>query len=409
MLRQQEAVVKDNISHLAGKSIGDSLVNAHAENTKITAALTPVLHALVGEQGKIALEFSGSDASYQQSKALTSAIAASTKKMSQNFNSETIDQLTTTLNEGIQAGESISDLSSRVASVYDTATSYRSDRVARTESQFASNGATLDAYTQNPVVTSMQWFANPGACPYCDELDGTVVGLSESFVSQGDSVDTTDANGDDISYQADYGDVDTPPLHPNCSCTIIPVTEADGSSGVGDNATGQDSVDDTDGQTDPTSSEDDTTTEPGAKKPIADDSIFPSPSGSSEKPTVYRGEGNNVPSHWGTLLGDAFYVARDSGMASQFGDVTELNLPFAEKYILHLDTDEQYETLILEAQKYALANDQDLDIQQALPAYISHLGYKAAEFSTALDPFGGIGVTDPKAIKNLQAQMKAKK
>ena len=226
-LDKQKQTVLSNIKHLAGKDLGDDLFNMSDEDNNIDQELSPVLEGLIAEQGQLALEFSGAkDAKYQQSQALAAAIKASTKKMSQNFNQETIDQLSNTLNEGLQNGESIKQLSDRVASVYDTAQDYRSDRVARTESQAASNGATLDAYQQNPVVTAMTWFANPDACEYCAELDGTTVGLEDTFVSQGDSVDVDQSDGSTDSYQADYGDVDTPPLHPNCSCTIIPVTES---------------------------------------------------------------------------------------------------------------------------------------------------------------------------------------
>lgn len=241
VLKQQKETVLSNITHLAGKKlskgIADTLLNMSDEDTNFQNTLAPVLSALVLEQGQIALEFSGAgDAKYAASKALQAAITASTKKMSQNFDQDTLDQLNDTLNEGLQNSESISDLSDRVSDVYDTAQGYRADRIARTEAQSASNAATLDAYQQNPVVVSMTWFANPGACEYCDELDGTTVGLEDTFVSQGDSVDV----GDD-SYQADYGDVNTPPLHPNCSCTIVPETDG-GDDGVTD-ASGSDDDD----------------------------------------------------------------------------------------------------------------------------------------------------------------------
>ena len=231
VLKKQEKTVLGNITHLKGKGIADDLLDMGDEDQAFMDELGPVLTALTLQQGQIALEFSGSDAKYQQSQKLKAAIAASTKKMSQNFDSETLDQLNATLSEGLGASESISELSDRVASVYDQASSWRSDRVARTEAQSASNAATLDAYQQNPVVVSMTWYANPGACEYCAELDGTTVGTEEIFVAQGDSVDV----GDD-SFQADYGDIETPPLHPNCSCTIVPETDSGDSSDFSDNS-----------------------------------------------------------------------------------------------------------------------------------------------------------------------------
>jgi hypothetical protein len=153
------------------------------------------------------------------------ALKKSTKRMSHNFNQETLDRLNATLTEGISAGEGLGDLNKRVAAVYDQATSYRTERVARTESQYASNAATLDAYEQTTYVVYKEWFANPDACEYCQEMDGTQVGLEEVFVNQGDSVDVHNDDGSTDSYDADYSDIGGPPLHPNCECTIIPVTE----------------------------------------------------------------------------------------------------------------------------------------------------------------------------------------
>lgn len=221
VLEKQKQNVLDNLEHI-GKGITDNLINN--DDSNFQSKLTPVLTALIIEQGQLALEFSGDSAKYVISQSLRKAIEASTKKMASNFDDETIQELNDTLSEGLQNGESIGELSDRVSQTYDEAMGYRADRVARTEAQSASSGATLDAYRQNPSVTAMTWFANPGACEFCAEINGTTVGLEESFVSQGDSVDVTQEDGSIDTYQADYGDVETPPLHPNCSCTIVPET-----------------------------------------------------------------------------------------------------------------------------------------------------------------------------------------
>jgi HK97 family phage portal protein len=223
---KQKTTVLGNIQHLASsKGIADNSFDMGDSDQEIAESITPVIQALVKEQGQTSLAFSGSDATYSFTQSLMNAITASTKKMSQNFNAQTLDDLNSTIAEGVAAGEGTEGLASRVESVYSDATGYRADRIARTESSNASNSATLDAYQQNPVITAMEWAADDDPCPFCDELDGTQVGLEESFVSQGDSVDVTDDDGNDSSYQADYGDVNTPPLHPNCECTIIPVIE----------------------------------------------------------------------------------------------------------------------------------------------------------------------------------------
>ncbi len=229
VLRHQQQTVIGNLSHLASKDIGDDLFDMSDADQEFSDEVTPVLTALALEQGQLAIEFSGDpNATYKITNALKAAIAASLKKMTQNFDAETVSQLSDTLKEGLLAGEDLGSLSDRVAEVYNTASDYRSTRVALTESQSASNASALDAFQQNPEVIAMTWYAEPDCCEFCADLDGTTVGIAEVFVAQGDSVDVSQDDGSTDSYQADYGDVETPPLHPNCVCTIIPETGIDG-------------------------------------------------------------------------------------------------------------------------------------------------------------------------------------
>lgn len=229
VLAAQETTVLGNLGHLGKqiawtKALSDNLFNTGDEKAAFKAKLIPVLRKMVKSQGQLALDFSQSDSEYQLSDSISQALDNSTDKMATNFDAATLAALNDTLTEGVQNGEGFDKLSKRVADVYQDASSWRTDRVARTESQNASNSATVDAYKQNPAVTAMEWFANPGACEYCDALAGTQVGLDDTFVAQGDSVDVNQDDGSTDSYQANYGDVDNPPLHPNCECTVIPVT-----------------------------------------------------------------------------------------------------------------------------------------------------------------------------------------
>lgn len=120
---------------------------------------------------------------------------------------------------------------------------------------------------------------------------------------------------------------------------------------------------------------------------------------------VYRGTGKNV-SAGGLELGTGLYVARDSAAAANFGNVAQLSLPLKSKDILTIATDNQYQKLVLDAQKYAVRSGSSLDSNDFIPAYVRYLGYKAAEVAATVDPLGGIAVYDPKIIKKLQAQMK---
>jgi hypothetical protein len=55
-----------------------------------------------------------------------------------------------------------------------------------------------------PKDQKRAWIVTPDdkICDFCEALDGQAVALDEPFVSD------------------EYGEVDTPPLHPQCRCTM---------------------------------------------------------------------------------------------------------------------------------------------------------------------------------------------
>lgn len=189
--------------------------------------LTPMLTDLTKTQGGLALVFAGdTDNEFHLTSNILKRLTDSTHKMASGVNDGTIERLNTTLAEGIQAGEGIGQLKGRVDSVYSDLESYQSERIARTETLRASNSATLDAYKQTGYVTGMKWADNPGACEICQELAAEdAISLDQTFRELGSSVDYTDENGEPQSYAVDYEPIDTPPVHPNCRCTIIPVRD----------------------------------------------------------------------------------------------------------------------------------------------------------------------------------------
>lgn len=199
---------------------------AKAED-EFAKALLPVLFVLLKQQGDIALVFAGDDESeFKITPAMEKYVSNSTQKMARNFNIETIKSLNQTLSEGVLAGESLGKLKKRVEDVYSKAKGFRAERIARTETLKASNKATVFAYKQTGYVTAKKWYANPGHCEMCAEMDGKIVGLDEEYLPIGSSLEYEDANGEAQTYQIDYDDVAEPPLHPNCACAILPVREA---------------------------------------------------------------------------------------------------------------------------------------------------------------------------------------
>lgn len=209
------------------KDAQQKLFDDAAYDSLMVKELTPMLTELAQVQGGLALVFAGdTENEFHMTSQILTFIQNNTLKMATNFNDETLDKLNKTLAEGIQAGEGIGDLKKRVGEVYDGVDGYRAERIARTETLKASNNASVWAYKQTGYVTGKQWVVNPGACPQCEEFEGKTIGLDDEFLGLGESYTVVDDEGNEVTYTNDYDTVEEPPLHPNCMCTVIPVTEA---------------------------------------------------------------------------------------------------------------------------------------------------------------------------------------
>src|SRR5690606_24054924 len=125
------------------------------------------------------------------------------ERVSGDVDSQTIDIITDQVKEAITAGESVDKIRKRIRGVYDTATSTRSERIARTETIYQSNYAQHEAMRQLPSVSGQEWMANFDACEFCRALNGKVVGLGENFVGINTPIDGEDGG----MYVADYEDV----------------------------------------------------------------------------------------------------------------------------------------------------------------------------------------------------------
>jgi len=117
----------------------------------------------------------------------------------------TKDLLRKTLIEGIESGESIPKLASRVKAVYEDAKGFRATRIARTEILSASNKGAIEAYRQSEVVKKKEWYCalDERTCEECSAMHKEIVGLDENFSSG----------------------VDAPPNHVQCRCVILPVLD----------------------------------------------------------------------------------------------------------------------------------------------------------------------------------------
>jgi SPP1 gp7 family putative phage head morphogenesis protein len=90
---------------------------------------------------------------------------------------------------------------------------YRSERIARTETIRASNFSTEEAYKESGIVEAKEWLTTKDerTDDECNDLDGKIIPLGKSFQSKKE-------NG--------YETVQFPPIHVNCRCTLLPVVSA---------------------------------------------------------------------------------------------------------------------------------------------------------------------------------------
>ena len=78
----------------------------------------------------------------------------------------------------------------------------RASVIARTETARADGEGNLTGYRELGVEKK-QWITAPACCDACHELDRLVVGINAEFP----------------------GGVQGTPLHPNCRCDVLPVTD----------------------------------------------------------------------------------------------------------------------------------------------------------------------------------------
>lgn len=183
-------------------------------------ALTPIMRSNIADVGSESLLLVGSTGFDIDDPAVVQFYEKRGKTIAVDINSETDKQLRRSLAEGIEAGESIDDLAQRVEDVYGSAAGYRAERIARSETIKASGFAQNQAWEQSGVVEAKEWYTakDTVVCQFCEAMDREVVELSDNYFDKGEIMEI---NG--TILKLDYWNIDTPPLHASCRCTLLPV------------------------------------------------------------------------------------------------------------------------------------------------------------------------------------------
>lgn len=226
---QKQEVLKKVNSFTSEVSDSD-IFDREKEIEKLIALVTPLIKKLSKEQGERATEqvnktqlnnFLKKD--YSVTDRLETIITNSIKRMAKSYTATTLDLLTTKINAGIQAGDSIAQITAAISDVYALSEGYRAERMARTEVFSAANDASKDAYIASGVVKSLRWKTAEDelTCPFCAPLDNKIISVTDNFYDKGTTLTGTQ-DGKEVSMSLDYEGIENPPLHPNCRCFIIP-------------------------------------------------------------------------------------------------------------------------------------------------------------------------------------------
>ena len=212
--QEKKVIARINAS---GKLFEEWLFNVKDDSEKLAELSLPLMIELMEAQAEDTSNFITGEL-ISITPELKREAEVNIKRIAGSYNQDTIKALEKTLSEGTKNGESLAKLKKRVEATYSDAKGYRAERIARTETLKASNKAAELSYNQNGFKT-VAWFVNPDACQFCQTFAGQTKEIGGKFLNIGDVI----TGADEGTMAIEYDDIEVPPLHPNCTCSLVPV------------------------------------------------------------------------------------------------------------------------------------------------------------------------------------------
>jgi Phage Mu protein F like protein len=151
-----------------------------------------------------------------------SALDRGISKLAGSYSETTLEQLKTVLTEKLnqKGGTNLKELTDAVAGIHSFADKRDAALIAKTESFRAANWANREAWKASGVVKTVKFYTAEDAevCQFCAALDGEEISIDDDFYDAGDTIVGKDGG----TMIANYGDIETPPIHPGCRCYIRP-------------------------------------------------------------------------------------------------------------------------------------------------------------------------------------------
>jgi SPP1 gp7 family putative phage head morphogenesis protein len=138
-------------------------------------------------------------------------------KFWKNIDLTTKNKILDVITESNESWEWVSYAVKRLKDVFTELKTSRLERIARTETMRASNMANRKAWERSWIVKEKIWYTalDERVCKSCWPMHGKKIPIKAKFYKLWDKNEA----GETISYENIY----SPPLHPNCRCTLIPV------------------------------------------------------------------------------------------------------------------------------------------------------------------------------------------
>lgn len=213
VLKFGEDQKKRVLSDLRGKSMDVKALNGAfdvAKENKLLAEISlPFIQEFLVTAGEESLQTINPAEEFTVTERVQKYIKERAKAMAKQVNSTTLEKLSRTLAEGIDAGEGIASLTDRVNTVYEEYDTYRAEMIARTEATAANNRGFMESYDQSGVANAKEWISTNDGKTRDSHIstDGEIVGLDDSF-----------SNG--LDYP---GDPSADPSETvNCRCVLAP-------------------------------------------------------------------------------------------------------------------------------------------------------------------------------------------
>jgi len=134
-----------------------------------------------------------------------------------NFGTRTAESKKAQLNKIVEENINSEELQ---AVIEERATEWEEkdgDKISANETVFIASMVARALFRHNGY-TKLKFINTSGkSCPFCSQLDGQIVGISEPLIAEGESITASDGSGMKI-----YGAKMHTPIHQGCQCDIVP-------------------------------------------------------------------------------------------------------------------------------------------------------------------------------------------